>query len=376
VDQPQIDGFKSLRETLYAGWVSQQNDAIQEVASIDSQVVVTSQRLAGLNGERELARQRVTQTEERIEQLNGNDETPDSIAGLAALLTRIHEAPTALDTARSALLEQARAVYDAIRAQLDAVESLYRPATEFIASSTLASSAGLVFDASIRFTNQWLSLSKSLDGRKSGDMITWVEQLPDRINDTSWTHIGAALREFLNRLESERGTADGALRDPASALRAAASLEGLLREALGLDWLEVRFGLTGDGQPLELLSPGQRGLILALFYLVVDRRTIPLLLDQPEENLDNETIATRLVPAIHDAAARRQTIVVTHNANLAVVGDADQIVHCVSENRSFAVSSGHISELGVASLAVNVLEGTKPAFDNRRAKYGLFSTLA
>lgn len=142
-----------------------------------------------------------------------------------------------------------------------------------------------------------------------------------------------------------------------------------------LSWLEVRFGLTGDGQPLSQLSPGQRGLVLALFYLVVDRRMTPLLLDQPEENLDNETIASKLVPAIHEAAGRRQTIVVTHNANLAIVGDADQIVHCQVQDQRFTVSSGSIAELDVAKFALNILEGTKPAFDNRRHKYEAFPSL-
>lgn len=100
--------------------------------------------------------------------------------------------------------------------------------------------------------------------------------------------------------------------------------------------------------------------MLALFYLVVDRRMTPLLLDQPEENLDNETIASKLVPAIHEAAGRRQTIVVTHNANLAIVGDADQIVHCQVQDQRFTVSSGSIAELDVAKFALNILKGRSP----------------
>jgi predicted ATPase len=138
----------------------------------------------------------------------------------------------------------------------------------------------------------------------------------------------------------------------------------------------VRFGLIGDGLPLAQLSPGQRGLVLALFYLIVDRRTTPLLLDQPEENLDNATIASLLVPAIREAAGRRQTIIVTHNANLAVVGDADQIVHATISKGVFDVTSGCISELDVARSAIDVLEGTKPAFDNRRHKYEAFPNLS
>lgn len=81
------------------------------------------------------------------------------------------------------------------------------------------------------------------------------------------------------------------------------------------------------------------------------------------------------MPAIHEAAGRRQTIVVTHNANLAVVGDADQIIHCQFQDNKFTIDSGSIAEIDVARFALNVLEGTKPAFDNRRQKYEAFPDL-
>lgn len=116
--------------------------------------------------------------------------------------------------------------------------------------------------------------------------------------------------------------------------------------------------------------------MLALFYLVVDRRTTPLLLDQPEENLDNSYHCRELVPAVHEGAGRRQTIVVTHNANLVWTGDADQIIHCQVKDRNFSISSGSIAELDVARFALDVLEGTKPAFDNRRHKYEAFPELS
>ena len=123
-------------------------------------------------------------------------------------------------------------------------------------------------------------------------------------------------------------------------MRTGVTAAGFLMSILDLQWIEVRFGLTGGGVPLSQLSPGQRGLVLALFYLVVDPRQTPLLLDQPEENLDNETISSLLVPALREAAGRRQTIVVTHNANLAVVGDADQIVRCAVLDDRFEVGAG------------------------------------
>ena len=152
-------------------------------------------------------------------------------------------------------------------------------------------------------------------------------------------------------------------------MRTGTTVAAFLQAILDLQWIEVRFGLTGGGVPLSQLSPGQRGLVLALFYLVVDRRETPLLLDQPEENLDNETISSLLVPALREAAGRRQTIVVTHNANLAVVGDADQIVHCTVFDGQFGVDAGSISDFATAEHAVNVLEGTMPSFSKRRSKW-------
>jgi ABC-type transport system involved in cytochrome bd biosynthesis fused ATPase/permease subunit len=102
---------------------------------------------------------------------------------------------------------------------------------------------------------------------------------------------------------------------------------------------------------------------------VVDREDVPLLLDQPEENLDNTAVRRVLVPALHDARKRRQVLMVTHNANLAVVGDADQIIHCTFVDGRFAVQSGSLAEAATGKYSIDVLEGARPAFDNRRVKY-------
>ncbi|MDQ7056616.1 MAG: AAA family ATPase [Persephonella sp.] len=73
----------------------------------------------------------------------------------------------------------------------------------------------------------------------------------------------------------------------------------------------------GD-KPLEVLSPGEKGAILLIFYLMLDKDNIPLIIDQPEENLDNESIFKILVDFIKEVKNRRQLILITHNPNLAV----------------------------------------------------------
>lgn len=331
--------------------------------------------LAAADGARERARQRVLQSEERVASLMGNANDAESLEGLKALRVRITEAPAQMEGLRQQILEQAGRIHGSLTRQLQAVESLYAPASRFIAQSEVVRSAGLEFTAELRILPAWLSVATALDGRRNGDFLDWLTELPQRLENTNWEQLSAQLEEALQRLEHERGDSNAENRNPAMALRSTTTLEGFLLDLFDLSWLEVRFGLTGEGLPLSQLSPGQRGLVLALFYLVVDRRTTPLLLDQPEENLDNATIASRLVPAIHEAAGRRQTIVVTHNANLAIVGDADQIIHCQLIDRNFAVNSGSIAELDVARFALDVLEGTKPAFDNRRHKYEAFPEL-
>jgi ABC-type lipoprotein export system ATPase subunit len=332
--------------------------------------------LAAADSARERARQRVLQSEERVTALVGDEDDEESHAGLSSLLRRIGEAPTKMSELRDEIMLCSRRVHEALEAQLHAVESLYAPASTFIAQSDVVKNAGLEFNAELRILPVWRNVAAGLDGRKNGEFSDWLIDLPQRVEDTSWDQLAAQLREAFDRLEHERGEAGGEYRNPATALRNTTTIDDFLMSMFDLSWLEVRFGLTGDGLPLSQLSPGQRGLVLALFYLVVDRRTTPLLLDQPEENLDNETIASKLVPAIHEAAGRRQTIVVTHNANLAIVGDADQIVHCQMNDRRFTVNSGSIAELDVAKFALNVLEGTKPAFDNRRHKYEAFPELS
>jgi len=140
----------------------------------------------------------------------------------------------------------------------------------------------------------------------------------------------------------------------------------------GLSYLEPRYSLLFQGAEIAQLSPGQRGALLLIFYLLVDKGRRPIVLDQPEENLDNETVYNLLVPVLTEAKKKRQIIMVTHNPNLAVVCDAEQVIYSsFDRKKGFKISylSGSIENPELNAHVVNVLEGTKPAFDNRRIKY-------
>jgi ATPase subunit of ABC transporter with duplicated ATPase domains len=138
----------------------------------------------------------------------------------------------------------------------------------------------------------------------------------------------------------------------------------------GLGYLRPAFELLFEGKSIAVLSPGQRGMVLLLFYLLVDPDNIPLVVDQPEENLDNHTVVSYLTQAFRRARSRRQLVVVTHNANLAVVCDADQIIRCSRGSaEEFLYDSAPLESVEAIDPVVQILEGTRAAFEQRGHKY-------
>ena len=155
-------------------------------------------------------------------------------------------------------------------------------------------------------------------------------------------------------------------------LRQGVTVQEIYDFAYSLGFLSPIYNLQWDGKGLEQLSPGERGNLLLIFYLLVDQDDIPLVIDQPEENLDNQTVFKTLVPCIKDAKKRRQMIMVTHNPNLAVVCDAEQVICAeMQKDHENAViyTSGSIEDPAINRRIVDILEGTRPAFDKRDDKY-------
>ena len=138
-----------------------------------------------------------------------------------------------------------------------------------------------------------------------------------------------------------------------------------------LEYLKPNYELKLDGKVLEKLSPGERGALLLVFYLMLDKENTPLVIDQPEDNLDNKSVFEILTHFIRDAKKRRQIIIVTHNPNLAVCADAEQViyVHLDKNDYKFSYETGSIESPILNKRIVEILEGTQPAFDRRKLKY-------
>ena len=139
----------------------------------------------------------------------------------------------------------------------------------------------------------------------------------------------------------------------------------------GLEYLDVGFSLKMGEKDLEQLSPGEKGIVLLIFYLALDKEDLPLIIDQPEDNLDNQSVYNKLVPSVLEAKKNRQVILITHNPNLAIACDSELIIcseKSHSENR-IEYFEGAIEDNIIKEKVIDVLEGTMPAFDLRTIKY-------
>lgn len=147
--------------------------------------------------------------------------------------------------------------------------------------------------------------------------------------------------------------------------------ESFYNKLYDLSNLRIDYELMLGNKELSKLSPGEKGLVLLIFYLLLDKDDIPLIIDQPEDNLDNQSVYNRLVPYIIKAKERRQIIIVTHNPNIAIACDSEQIIYSEmnKENLEISYKSGSIESLDINKYIVNVLEGTMPAFDKRKSRY-------
>lgn len=144
---------------------------------------------------------------------------------------------------------------------------------------------------------------------------------------------------------------------------------------------KIELNTAPDGEPptwqtLEALSTGQKATAVLLLLLLESEA--PLVVDQPEDDLDNRFITEGVVPIMRQEKRHRQFIFSTHNANIPVLGDAELILGLVAagegsrEGRAKIATEhmGSIDSKPVRELVEEILEGGKDAFEMRRSKYG------
>lgn len=322
---------------------------------------------------------------DRERELRGDDQNPgrETLKGLERELEHVNAVyPESLRTARAERKRIAREVfsskrgltqfYNAVKRSIDVEIAKCR---EDLGEYDISIEAGLRFNPSfpdefLRFINQ--SAVGSFRGQEEGR--TMLRGITDQV--TNWeeeVQVFAALDTIVEALHADKREEAGPHRDVFKQMKGQRTVQDLYDYLFGFDYLGTKYDLRVDGKDLTELSPGERGGLLLIFYLMLDRQEIPLVIDQPEDNLDNKSVYEILVKFIKKAKKRRQIILVTHNPNLAVVADAEQIIHVSIDKKDrqhdFDFFSGSIENPRINEAVVDILEGTLPAFDNRRLKY-------
>lgn len=130
--------------------------------------------------------------------------------------------------------------------------------------------------------------------------------------------------------------------------------------------------ISYDTVPINELSLGKRAMALLLLLLSLEKHPI-IILDQPEDDLDNETIHRLVVRPLLERKEVIQFIIATHNPNIPVLGDAEQVIACYEKKRrEFEQHSGSLDNPKIKDAIVNIMEGGQKAFDQRHDIYTLW----
>ncbi len=132
-----------------------------------------------------------------------------------------------------------------------------------------------------------------------------------------------------------------------------------------------RFVIEYRGKELKQHSLGQRASALILFVFSQQENDV-FVIDQPEDDLDNQTIYEDVIKLIRKLKPQTQFIFATHNANFPVLGDAEQIVSCAYSDDTVHVTSGSIDCPKLQQEIVDIMEGGEEAFRKRRRRYEIW----
>jgi DNA repair exonuclease SbcCD ATPase subunit len=302
-------------------------------------------------------------------------------AGVAQLEKDIDRAQRAPDRIAELVLlrnDEYRAVFEALIEEEGELSALYEPLRSRLQSAEGALSK---LSFSVRRTadvQAWAQQGESLlDLRKAGPFRGKGMLLEAATADLEEPWETGPAVEAADALSSFRAKYDESLiahspvdRADSKALRSwAASVSTWL---YGTDHIKIAYGMQYEGVEIEELSPGTRGIVLLLLYLALDADDDrPLLIDQPEENLDPKSIYDELVDRFRSAKRRRQIVIVTHNPNLVVNTDADQVViatcgpHRPGELPEISYQSGGLENPAIRQQVCEILEGGEAAFKER-----------
>ena len=280
-------------------------------------------------------------------------------------------------------------VFEGIEAEEKALTELYSPLSEHLGHSggalgklTFSIRRNVDLAAWAKKGEALLDLRKAGDFRGRGELNATAEALLlEAWRTGSAEDVAKAMATF--RTQHDENLRSGAPVKKTDKARYRAWAGEVSRWLYSTDHIRVSYGVQHEGVDIETLSPGTRGIVLLLLYLAIDTEDDrPLIIDQPEENLDPKSIFDELVELFRQTKLRRQIIIVTHNANLVVNTDADQVIvaQCgqlhPSKLPEIRYTCGGLENADIRAHVCNILEGGEEAFRERAKRLRVDVTTA
>ncbi len=232
--------------------------------------------------------------------------------------------------------------------------------------------------------NQQLAGKIRIEVRQAADTTTYADFLNDQMKG-SGTKFRPRVAKVTSAIDPRR-LAMFVGRENANAIVessevtddfAAALVQALLKdsnvrydlEVIDVDDLvEIQLDTGAGFRPTERVSTGQK--CSAILPILLLDSVAPLLIDQPEDNLDNSYVSDTVVPKLKETQERRQMIFVTHNPNIPVLGEAKNVVVLKSDGRQAEVAEqGNLDRKEIRDFIVNLMEGGLEAFEERGRRY-------
>ena len=265
--------------------------------------------------------------------------------------------------------------------------NIYATYADSVNSNFVAQTSDLEFSASKVFREEQLRQKiETILNNKSFSRFTNFNIQKIREADITTDNIRAMIESLL---ENSSATLQ---------FKSAFSVESGLRELL-TDWFNIDYAVKMDKDKIQEMSPGKKALVLLRLIISLAESKCPILIDQPEDDLDNRSIFDELIGFIREKKVDRQIITVTHNANIVLGGDAELVIvanqdgvnskNCqyqfeyrggsIEDNSPILDANnkpllGILNQKGMQEHICEILEGGEKAFDLRRHKYHFIKT--
>lgn len=321
----------------------------------------------------------------QLANLNKKIETAEGdLAKLVARITKAEGAAARIQALLKRRTENYASLFDGYAEEQEQLENLYGPLKSILGDEpgTLGKLSFVVrrsvnLEAWANRGESLLDLRAAGPFRGHGVLLGVAEQeLADAWQNGAANEVAAAMAAFRATHDSDLVASAKVPRSDRLGYRKwAAAISEWLNST---EHISIQYGVQYDGVDIEQLSPGTRGIVLLLLYLSLDKSDDrPLIIDQPEENLDPKSIFEELVERFRATRSRRQIIIVTHNANLVVNTDADQVIvanvgrHRPGNLPKITYKSGSLENPAIRKQVCEILEGGKKAFEERAKRLRL-----